>query len=177
VPAYGDEEGVDASRNTETFAEVVLHVDNWRWAGVPFRLRTGKALGRARREIAVRFQPVPHLVFGPGSEPRPNLLRLRLDPDRIGLIVNINGPGDPLDLEEAELETELTPQDLPAYARLLLDILEGDPTLSIRGDEAEEAWRIIEPIREAWAQGRSPLVEYPAGSDGPEPIEIVKRPG
>lgn len=132
-------------RARETFAEVVLHVDNWRWAGVPFRLRTGKALRRSRREIAVRFEPVPHLVFGSRSEPRPNLLRLSLDPDRIGLTLNINGPGDPCRLEEVELDTELAPQDLPAYARLLLDVLEGDATLSIRGDEAEECWQIVEP--------------------------------
>lgn len=167
VPAYAAEPGVDPERGTETFARVTLGIDNWRWAGVPFVLRSGKALGRDRREIAVHFKPVPHLAFVQHTEPRPNVLRLALDPDRVALAVNINGPGDPFDLEPTELNLALAPQDLPAYGRLLLDALRGDPTLSIRDDEAEESWRIIEPILDAWAEGRSPLLEYPAGSDGP----------
>jgi glucose-6-phosphate 1-dehydrogenase len=167
VPAYVDEDGVTSERGTETFAEVTLAIDNWRWAGVPFRLRTGKALARDRREIVVHFQPVPHLVFGQVTDPEPNILRLGVDPDRMSFSLNINGPGDPFTLEAAELDANLAPQELPAYARLLLDVLEGDPTLSIRADEAEESWRIVEPILNAWAAGRVPLGEYPAGSAGP----------
>lgn len=166
-PAYVDEPGVDPTRETETFAQVTLAIDNWRWAGVPFCLRTGKALARDRREIAVYFQPVPHLVFGQATDPAPNALRFRLDPDRMSLGVNINGPGDPFTLEEAELDLELAPHELPAYARLLLDVMEGDPTLSIRADEAEESWRIVEPILRAWNAGLVPLGEYPAGSADP----------
>lgn len=167
VPAYADEEGVDPDRETETFAQVALTIDNWRWAGVPFVLRTGKALASERFEVAVHLKGVPHLSFGQAREPQPNALRLQLSPDRIALAVNINGPGDPFDLERIELAAELAPHALPEYGRLLLDILEGNPTFSIRADEAEEAWRIVEPILEAWAQGRVPLLEYPAGSDAP----------
>jgi glucose-6-phosphate 1-dehydrogenase len=168
VPAYADESGVDPDRQTETLAQITLRIDNWRWAGVPFVLRTGKALARERFEVAVHLKPVPHLSFGETTELRPNVLRLQFNPDRIALAVNINGPGDPFDLERTELRAELAPHDLPEYGRLLLDILEGNPTFSVRADEAEESWRIVEPILEAWAQGRVPLLEYPAGSEGPQ---------
>jgi glucose-6-phosphate 1-dehydrogenase len=167
VPAYVDEDGVDPNAETETFAQVRFSIDNWRWAGVPFLLRTGKALARNRREIAIHFQPVPHLVFGHETDPTPNILRLQLDPDRMSLGVNINGAGDRFELESVELDRDLAAQDLSAYARLILDILEGDPTLSIRGDEAEESWRIVEPILEAWAAERVPLGTYPAGAAHP----------
>ena len=167
IPAYAEEEGIEPDRQTETFAEVTLFVDNWRWSGVPFVLRTGKAMARDRAEISVRFKPVPHFAFGQKTQPDPNVLRLGLDPDRIVLGVEINGPGDPFDLEHVELGTELTPQEIPAYGRLLLAVLEGDPTLSIRADEAEQSWRIVEPILQAWERGAVPLLEYPAGSDGP----------
>jgi glucose-6-phosphate 1-dehydrogenase len=167
VPAFVDEAGIDPTRGTETFTQVTLAIDNWRWAGVPFCLRTGKALARDRREIAVHFQPVPHLVFGQATDAEPNVLRFQLDPDRLSLTVNINGPGDPFTLEAAELDLDLAPHELPAYARLLLDVMEGDPALSIRADEAEESWRIAEPILQAWGAGLVPLGEYPAGSADP----------
>jgi glucose-6-phosphate 1-dehydrogenase len=168
IPAYVDEDGVDPDRETETFAQVILAVDNRRWAGVPFVLRTGKALGKERFEVAVHLKPVPHLPFE--EEPRPNVLTLQLIPNRIALSVNVNGTtGDPLDLERIKLQGELAPQELPPYGRLLLDIMRGEPTFSIRADEAEEAWRIFEPILEAWEEeGRVPLLEYPAGSEGPD---------
>lgn len=167
VPAYVDEEGVDPANGTETFARVVLHVENWRWAGVPFTLRSGKALGAERKEVIVRFRPVPHLAFGQDAQPGADVLRLGLDPDRLGLELAVNGPGEPFSLGRAELTATLAPQEVPAYGRLLLDVFEGDPTLSVRDDEAEESWRIVEPILDAWAAGRAPLEEYPAGSGGP----------
>jgi glucose-6-phosphate 1-dehydrogenase len=167
VRAYVDEEGVDPGRETETFAEVSLEVDNWRWAGVPFVLRTGKSLGRDRREIVLVYRDVPHLAFGPRFAPVANRLRLEINPDRLALGVNVNGSGDPFDLEDLELDAALSPQELPPYSRLLLDVIEGDPVLSIRHDEAEEAWRIIDPIIAAWQAGAAPLLEYPAGSGGP----------
>jgi glucose-6-phosphate 1-dehydrogenase len=120
-----------------------------------------------RHEIVVHFRPVPHLAFQQDC-PEPNRLRLQLNPDRMSLGVNINGPGDPLDLERVELATDCCQQEMPAYSRLLLDVIEGDPVLAIRGDEAEESWRIVEPILHAWAEGRVPLRDYPAGSDGPD---------
>jgi glucose-6-phosphate 1-dehydrogenase len=164
VPAYVDEEGVAAENDTETFAQVTLFIDNWRWSGVPFTLRSGKALAKDRAEIAVYFRPVPHLAFGQEGDPRANALRIAFAPDRMALDLNINGPGDPFVLEPAALALELAPQDISAYGKLLLDVLAGDPTLSIRDDEAEEAWRIMEPILAVWQEGRVPLLDYPAGS-------------
>lgn len=166
VMAYVDEPGVEPSRRTETYAEVELTIDNWRWNGVPFHLRTGKALAHDRREIVIQFRAVPHVAF-PETDPVSNDLRLTLDPDVIRLGMNINGPGDPFDIERIDLEAQLAKQEIPAYGRLLLGVLAGDPTFSIRHDEAEEAWRVIEPIRRAWSSDAVPLVEYPAGSAGP----------
>ncbi|HWC12152.1 MAG TPA: glucose-6-phosphate dehydrogenase [Acidimicrobiales bacterium] len=169
VPHYTEEPGVDPRRETETFAEVTLSVDNERWRGVPYRLRTGKALGADRREIAIRFRAVPDPVFGQVGEPPVNRLVLRMDPDRMTLELALNGAGDPFCVEEAALGLTLAPQELSAYARLILDAIEGDPALSIRGDEAEECWRIVEPILAEWkGQGTSVLRTYPAGSAGPE---------
>ena len=164
VPSYHDEEGVDPERGTETFAQIVLAIDNWRWAGVPFILRSGKALKRNRQEILIRFRDVPYHAFGKGKPPGPNVLRLAFNPDRMALDLNLNGAEDPFELEPASLELELAPQRLPAYARLLLDVLSGDPTLSIRADDAEESWRIVEPVVDAWRKGVVPMQSYPAGS-------------
>ncbi|WP_369069124.1 glucose-6-phosphate dehydrogenase [Kineococcus terrestris] len=166
VDAYVDAPGVDPARGTETYAEVVLHVDTWRWSGVPFRLRTGKALGADRREVVVRFRDVPHAVFA-GPRPPANELRLQLDPDRLSLRVQLNGSGDPFDLESAELDTELARQDPGPYGQLLLAVVAGDTRLSAHAAEAEEGWRIVEPVLAAWERGEVPLREYPAGSDGP----------
>lgn len=172
LPNYVDEPGVDPSRGTETFAEVTLYVENDRWEGVPFRLRTGKALGAARREIHVHFRPVDPLPFAPDDDLLPNRLVLSMDPDRMALDFALNGAGDPFRLEPARLDLDLAPQGLSAYARLILDVMEGDPALSIRGDEAEECWRVVEPILEAWQLGKSPLTTYEAGSQGPEASRI-----
>ncbi len=166
--AYVEEPGVDRSKKTETYAEVELAIDNWRWSGVPFRLRTGKALADDRREIRVGFRSVPHMAF-PEADPANNELRLTLDPDSIRLGLNINGPGDPFDIERVELGARLAKQEIPAYGRVLLGVLAGDPTFSIRDDEAEESWRVIEPIRRGWENDGAPLREYAAGSSGPKP--------
>lgn len=166
VDAYTDAPGVDPARGTETYAEVTLHVDTWRWSGVPFRLRTGKALGADRREILVRFREVPLRVFD-GPAPVRNELRLQLDPDRMSLRLNVNGLDDPFALETVTLDTELARQDPTPYGQLLLAVIDGDTRLSARAAEAEEGWRIVEPVLDAWADGAVPLEEYPAGSDGP----------
>ncbi|MEX2445935.1 MAG: glucose-6-phosphate dehydrogenase [Dehalococcoidia bacterium] len=167
VPAYIGEPGVDPAHGTETFAQVILRIDNWRWAGVPFVLRTGKAMGRDRSEMAVYFRRVPHMTFAHLPLPEPNVLRLSVDPDRLSLSLNVNGVDDFFSLDRLDLVSDLAEQELPAYSHLILEILKGETTLAIRDDEAEESWRIVEPILDAWAQGRSPLLEYPAGSDGP----------
>ncbi len=166
VAAYVDAEGVEPARDTETYAEVTLRIDNWRWSGVPFRLRTGKALARDRREVVIRFADVPHDVFaGPG--PQSNELRLQLDPDRMSLRLNINGIGDPFDLETVELDADLAKQAPSAYGQLLLAVIDGDTRQSARAGEAEQGWRIVEPVLQAWADGAAPLLSYAAGSDGP----------
>jgi glucose-6-phosphate 1-dehydrogenase len=169
VPGYADEKGVDPAHGTETFAEVELELDNWRWPGTVFRLRTGKALGRDRKEVAVRFRPVPHLPVGTAREPAPNVLRFGLDPESVTL--ELTGAGA-RDLRPLTLAAQLDPPELPAYGRLLHEVLNADPSLSIRGDEAEESWRVVTPVLDAWSAGLVPLEEYPAGSDGPAP-----RPG
>lgn len=167
VPDYTAEPGVDPDKQTETFAEVTLYVDNWRWADVPFVMRSGKALGDTCQHVAIHFRPVPHLTFGQRTHAEPNLLVLGLSPDRLELSVNINGPGTVFDLEEATLVAEMAPQEISAYGKVILDVLHCDPTLSIRGDEAEESWRIVEPIMQSWAEGVPAIAEYPAGSGGP----------
>jgi glucose-6-phosphate 1-dehydrogenase len=164
VDAYVDAPGVDPAREIETYTEVTLHLDTPRWEGVPFRLRTGKALTRDRREVVFHFRPQEHSIF---PDAVPNELRLELDPDRMWLSVNVNGLGDPFDLETVAMDLELPRQAPSPYGQLLLAIVDGDTRLSARAEEAEEAWRIVEPILAAWADGASPLVDYPAGSDGP----------
>jgi len=168
VPAYVDEEGVTPEHGTETFAEVVLELDSWRWSGTTFRLRTGKALVRDRKEILVRFRAVPHHPFDRPQGPSPNLLRFGLDPEDLRLELTGTGPGATLSLVPLVLTADLQPPELPAYARILLDVLGGDTTLSIRGDEAEQAWRIVAPVLEGWSRDLAPLEEYDAGSSGPE---------
>ena len=165
--SYADEQGVDPSRNTETLAEITVNVDNWRWAGVPFVLRSGKALDDTRKDIVVTFKPVPHLPTGLTGTTTPARLRIALDPQGMALDINVNGERDPFTLETVSLETDLAAGQLVAYGEVLAGILTDDPSLSVRGDVAEECWRIITPILEAWSNGTVPLDEYPAGSAGP----------
>ncbi|OOB90793.1 glucose-6-phosphate dehydrogenase [Rathayibacter sp. VKM Ac-2630] len=168
LPAYASEEGVDPERGTETLAELTVEIDTWRWAGVPFTLRSGKALGERRREVVIRFKPVPHLPSGFHGTESPSVLRLFLAPDKMALELNINGPGDPYTLERASLEATFGAGELLAYGEVLSGILDDDPSLSVRGDAAEECWRIVQPALDAWRSGAVPLDEYPAGSAGPE---------
>jgi glucose-6-phosphate 1-dehydrogenase len=167
VPDYAAEEGVDAERGTETLAELVVEVDNWRWAGVPFRLRSGKALGERRKEVVVTFKAPPHLPAGLAGTVEADRLRLLMGPDRIALDLTVNGPGDPLELDHVALEADLGAGRLPAYGEVLAGVLDGDPLLSVRGDTAEQCWRIVDPVLRAWRDGEVPLDSYPAGSTGP----------
>jgi glucose-6-phosphate 1-dehydrogenase len=167
VPDYTAEPGVDPSRNTETLAELIVEVDNWRWAGVPFRLRSGKALRERRKEVTVTFQPLPHLPTGLRGQAIPERLRLEMSPDRMALEMNVNGPDDPLVLDRIALDTNLNPGRLPAYGEVLAGVLDGDPLLSVRGDTAEDCWRIVDPVLQAWRDGEVLMDEYAAGSDGP----------
>jgi glucose-6-phosphate 1-dehydrogenase len=170
VPDYAEEDGVDPERGTETFAEVVLELEGWRWTGTRFLLRTGKALARRRKEAVVRFRPAPHLPFDDDEVPV-NELRVGLDgPYDLTLRLTGRATGPPPHLAPLTLKAELPAPELPAYSRVLIDVLNGDSTLSIRGDEAEEAWRVLTPVMQAWADGQSPLQEYQAGSVGPPPL-------
>jgi len=167
LPSYVHEKGVDPSRETETLAEVTFQVDTWRWAGVPFTLRSGKALGQRRREIVVTFKPAQHIPTGLKGTKEPTILRILLAPDEMSLELNINGPGDPFHIERAALSVDFGPGQLLAYAEVLEGILDGDPSLSVRGDTAEECWRIVAPVVAAWAKDEVPLDTYRAGSTGP----------
>ncbi|TFD42542.1 glucose-6-phosphate dehydrogenase [Cryobacterium sp. TMT2-10] len=167
VPSYVDEHGVRAENNTETLAEVTLEINTWRWAGVPFTLRSGKALAERRREIVITFKPVPYLPTGFGAQPGPTVLRILLVPDEISLELNLNGPGDPLTLDRVHLNAAFGPGQLLAYGEVLEGVLGGDPTLSVRGDSAEECWRIVAPVLAAWRTDAVPLGDYPAGTTGP----------
>jgi glucose-6-phosphate 1-dehydrogenase len=168
LPAYADEAGVDPARGTETLAEVVLAVDTWRWAGVPFRLRSGKAMSATRKEAVITFKPPSRVPDGLTGYERPDRLRIGFGPDRLAIDVNINGPGDPYEIDPVTLDVDFGPGELPAYGEVLRGVLDDDPTLSVRGDTAEQCWRIVEPVLTAWRKDAVPLLEYPAGSVGPE---------
>lgn len=167
LPAYADEDGVDPARQTDTLAEVVLAVDTWRWAGVPFRLRSGKALADRRKEAVITFRQPPLVPAGLTGYEQPDQLRLGFGPDRMGLDININGPDDPYVIDRITMNADFGPGELPPYGEVLKGVFQGDPTLSVRGDTAEQCWHIIEPILTAWRTGKVPLSEYPAGSTGP----------
>lgn len=166
IPAYVDEEGVDPALGTETFAEVRLEIDNWRWLGTVFRLRTGKGLARDRKEVVVRFRDVPRMPSVTATRPAPNVLRFGLEPESLAL--ELSGVGARIgELSPLALTAELPAPELPAYGQLLLGMLNQEAALSIRGDEAEEAWRVVTPVLDAWSAGLVPMEEYPAGSSGP----------
>jgi glucose-6-phosphate 1-dehydrogenase len=165
VPSYVDEPGVDPARNTETYASVTLEVESARWEGVPFTLRSGKAMAADHAEIAVHFRPLGRRIrrHYPGVEP--NVFRLGLMQPYITLTAMTIGDARQGRQHELELHTP-EPRRTP-YANLLLEMLRGDATLFIRGDEAEESWRIIDPVAKAWAAGEVPLQDYPAGGEPP----------
>jgi glucose-6-phosphate 1-dehydrogenase len=174
VPAYGAEIGHTDGSATETFVAIKCEVENWRWAGVPFYLRTGKRLPARMSEILVQFRAVPHLIFtGNEGEMVSNRLAIRLQPDegmQLLTMSKVPGPGGmrlrraALNLNFAEAFQTRSPD---AYERLLMDVARGNATLFMRRDEVEAAWRWIEPMLEAWtAQGDRPR-PYPAGSWGP----------
>lgn len=163
---YAEEDGVEPDRGTETFVDAVVHVDSWRWAGVPFRLRTGKALGRVRKEVCVHFRPVPHSPFT-GPFPEPNTLHLDLDTDAMALELDVNGENDPFDVERRRFSTDPAPPPVPAYATVLAALLAGDTTLSITDEEAEQSWRIVSDLLADWDDEHGRIDEYAPGSDGP----------
>ena len=178
---YRQEAKVDAASNVETFVALRLLVDNWRWAGVPFYVRTGKALPLSASEVRVHFRPTPNVLFAAqcGPQLEANALTLRLQPHE-GIALRFNGkvPGTNLTVRPVRMrfryDSEFGAYTPEAYERLLLDALEGDPTLFIRRDEVEAAWALVDPIREAWGPAAlTPAEFYPAGSWGPAAADAL----
>lgn len=167
VPSYVDEPGVDPSRNTETYAALTVDVDNPRWAGVPFTLRSGKALAADSAEIAIHFRPLPGYLQQQWPDAEPNVLRLGLTEPYVRLSTTLNGPDRTAETRVLEAESRMP--RFTAYANLIREMLANNPMLFIRGDEAEEAWRIVDPVMQAWAAGAVPMQEYAAGAAPPGP--------
>lgn len=167
VPDYVAEEGVDPARRTETLAQVQVEIANHRWAGVPFVLRSGKAMGATRKQAIVHFKPPAHVPAGFGGRDTGDRLVVDFKPDGFELHLTTNGKGDPFTFEQTVLRGELGGGQLAPYGEVLASILDGDPRLAVRGDAAEECWRIVEPVLEAWRAEAVPMDEYAAGSSGP----------
>jgi glucose-6-phosphate 1-dehydrogenase len=173
VPGYREEPDAPKNSKTETFVALKAEIDTWRWAGVPFYLRTGKRMADRLAEIVVRFKQIPHSIFNqPTSSFQPNSLVIRLQPDE-GLSLNLMAktPGDSMRLKQAELELDFREQfkapRMEAYERLLLDVLRGQLTLFMRGDELESAWEWVEPILDYWEHDDNSPVPYASGTWGP----------
>ncbi|HEY7379842.1 MAG TPA: glucose-6-phosphate dehydrogenase, partial [Gaiella sp.] len=184
VPGYREEKGVKGDSTTETYAALRLQVDNWRWAGVPFYLRTGKRMARRVSEIVIRFHRTPHMIFRRSEHGViPNMLVIRIQPDEgISLRIVAKEPGPALRLGPVALEfkyRELFGGEPPeAYERLLLDAIHGDPTLYARGDWVERAWELLQPVIETWSRTPAGLPRYEAGSWGPpEADAFIARDG
>lgn len=190
VPGYQEELNAEAGgaaqeSGTETFVVIKAEIDNWRWAGVPFYLRTGKRLPKRSSEIIIQFRPVPHSIFEAGTgELVANRLVIRLQPDEgvtLSLMTKDPGPGGlrlrsaPLNLSFAETFKVRYPD---AYERLLMDVVRGNPTLFMRRDEVEAAWSWVEPILEAWQGSAERPKAYTAGTWGPSAaIALIERDG
>ncbi len=173
VPDYLSDVEFDES-TTETYVALHAEVNNWRWAGVPIYIRTGKRMSARRSEIIIQFKPVPHSIFGPEIKVNPNKLVIRLQPDEaVNLWMEIKEPGAgglrlktlPLNLSYADNFTVRYPD---AYERLLMDVVRGNLSLFMRRDEVDAAWRWCDGILEAWESTGQPVSYYPAGSDGPD---------
>lgn len=180
VPGYQDEPGVPGDSRTETYVALRVMIDNWRWGGVPFYLRSGKRLATSDSFVAIRFREPPHHLFGAGHTSTPNWLLLSIRSDgTIRFELQTRAPG--LDLSPATLSIDATAPDvggLGAYATLLLDVIENDRTLFLRFDEVETAWSVVAPIQARWQDPAAPLHAYAAGTFGPAAAdELLQRDG
>ena len=183
VRGYLEEDGVPADSRTETYAALRLEVHNWRWAGVPIVLRTGKHLTRKVTEIAVQLKPVPHLAFQSlGSVGvKPNQLVLTMQPNEgVSLSLGAKIPGSSMRIRPVNMEflygSAFMSQSPEAYERLILDAMRGEATLFTRNDEVIAQWSIIDPILKAWAEDTEPLHTYASGSAGPEAADALIAP-
>ena len=181
VPGYREEPGVEKDSTTETYVALEFYVNNWRWAGVPFYLRTGKRLPRQASEIRVHFKRTPQALFAstPYEQLGPNVITLRIQPDDgIAIAFDVKQPGGQMRAltvnADFSYEAVFGDKGPPAYETLLLDSMRGDATLFTRRDEVEAEWRIITPIEEAWAQLPPPkFPNYAAGSEGPREADAL----
>ena len=178
--AYLEEPGVAEDSSTETYAAVKLMIDNWRWSGVPFYLRSGKRLARRLTEVAIQFRTAPMLLFGEhqAGSPRPNALVLQIQPqESIAIDFSVKRPGAGMVLHPTSLAfdyAEAFDEELPeAYERLLLDCMLGDASLFARADWVESAWQAISPVLDDWNSRTGPLATYRAGSDGPREADLL----
>jgi glucose-6-phosphate 1-dehydrogenase len=185
VPGYRQEADVDPSSETETYVAAKLTIDDWRWSGVPFYVRTGKRLPKRSTEIAIQFREVPHHLFRDTSaEPDANLLAMRIQPDE-GIMLRFGAkvPGLGLDVRSVTMDftygSAFNVDSPDAYETLILDALQGDASLFTRADEVEEAWGIVDPFIDAWAAAGPPdFPNYEAGTWGPEAAdEMLAREG
>ncbi|EIM95580.1 glucose-6-phosphate 1-dehydrogenase [Paraburkholderia hospita] len=174
VPAYVEEKGVCTDSTTETFVALKVEIENWRWAGVPFFLRTGKRLAGRMAEIVVNFRLVPHAAIGTtGSDlPLPNRLVIRLQPNEsIRLYAQAKKPGEGMNLASVYLDLAFDQffrqTQMEAYQRLLLDVIHGRLSLFVRRDEQETAWKWVDPLLRAWGRGEGAPKPYAAGTWGP----------
>ena len=186
VPAYRNEERVDPKSMTETFVALKLHVDNWRWHGVPFYIRVGKRLAKTGAEIAVQFKEAPGVLFNSAEAPLgANQLVIRIQPDEgVSLRLQCKVPGSVLRIEPVKMDfhygASFGRQSPEAYERLILDAMSGDATLFARRDEVQEAWRFVDTIENAWHGTGTPpgIFEYASGTWGPkEADELIERDG
>ena len=185
VKGYRDEDDVDRESETETFVAARFEVDDWRWSGVPFYLRTGKRMAKRASEIAIQFRDVPHRLFADANtDPQPNLLAIRVQPDE-GILLRFGSkvPGLGLDIRPVTMDftygTAFSTDAPDAYETLILDAMLGDQSLFTRADEVEAAWSIVTPIHDGWLDMPAPAFpNYAAGTWGPEDAdELIQRDG
>jgi glucose-6-phosphate 1-dehydrogenase len=181
ITGYREEEGVNPESRTETFLAMKLNIDNWRWSGIPFYIRTGKKLPTRVTEIVINFKPTPHHLFN-GNESltsQPNQLIIRIQPDEgILMKMGLKVPGAGFKVQTVNMDfhyADLSDAYVPtAYERLLLDCIQGDATLYSRGDNVEKAWELVQPILDVWKNNAEfPLHGYPAGTWGPLATEML----
>ena len=185
VPGFRQETGVDPQAQTDTYVAVTFLVDNWRWAGVPFYVRTGKRLPKRVTEIAIQFKPAPLEIFEEedGAASAPNLLIVRVQPEEgISLKFLSKRPGAGMQLRPVSMDfsygSSFGERSPSAYETLLLDAIIGDPTLYTRQDMVEASWAVVEPIRNVWRETRFEFPNYPAGAWGPAAAdEMLARQG
>jgi len=184
VVGYTQEKGISKNSKTETFVALKLFIDNWRWSGVPFYLRTGKRLKEQSAEIVIAFKSLPMVLFknDDNNNAEPNALVIRVQPyEGISLEFNAKVPGKTVSIEPVSMdfchECKFGPNTPEAYERLLYDAMKGDQTLFTRWDEVEQSWKIVNPMLKAWSNKNSKIEKYASGSWGPKSADHLIKMG